>query len=203
LRLAELPPGFLPMKGRPMNELQSDYQSAMASLRGGDFAAALATMQAMSESLPGNEQVLRALRQLGHEAAQAAMALSPDSDEALDRYRWALAAYLAMGRTITDRQDCALLRAVCFNVGALYHRRKLYDLAIQHYRDALVLGPEASDTPTNLADVLTEAGRPSEAIDVVDAALRFHPDLPQLKHQKAMALRAVGLVAEKGAKSPY
>jgi len=186
-----------------MNELQSDYRSAMTSLDAGDFAAALAIMQRVSDSLPGNEQVMRALRRIGHAAAQAAMTQPPDSDEALDRYRWALAAYLAMGRTITDRQDCSLLRAVCFNLGAIYHRRKQYDLAVTHYRDALVLGPDHSDTPTNLADVLTEAGRALEAIEVVDAALLHHPDLPQLKHRRAMALSAAGRGAEKGAKAPY
>jgi tetratricopeptide (TPR) repeat protein len=182
-----------------MTGLQSDYDHGIALLDAGDFVAALAILQKVSKAIPGNEQILRALRRLGHEAAGAAMALPIASDEALDFYQAALAAYLAMGRTITDPHDRALLRAVCFNIGAHYHGHKRYDLAIQHYRDALLLGPEYSDTPTNLAGALTESGRAEEAIEILDAALRYHPEMPQLKYQMAMALEA----AEKGTKGSH
>lgn len=177
-------------EAKSATDLNSEHDKAIRLLQAGDFLAALAPLQTVIAAIPGNEQIARSLVRLGRGAAQAALKLSPQDNEARELYECSLAAYLAIGGTITDRVDCGLLRAVCFNLGAHYHGHKLYQEAIRHYRDALVLGPEFDDTPNNLAQVLIEDGQPLEALAMLKTAMQRHPDSATLQHRKEQALKA-------------
>ena len=170
----------------------SDYAKAMALLETGDFAAALTALRGVMEDLPGNEQVGRALVRLGRGAAQAAMLRPVESEEARALYDCALAAYLAIGGTISDPADCGLLRAVCFNLGCYYDGRGLYAEAIRHYRDAWTLGPQHADTPNNLSRILIKAGQPREALALLKEAMQYHPNSATLLERKQQALLAAG-----------
>jgi tetratricopeptide (TPR) repeat protein len=173
--------------------LQAEHNKAMACLEKGDFAQALVSLKAVMGQVPGNEEIGRALRRLGRAAGKGALGMELDSEEALALYRCSLDAYLAMGETIVDPVDCNLLRVVCFNLGTYYHRLEQYPEAIRHYQDAFVLGPQHIDTPTNLAACLTSSGRALEAVEVVNAALKYNPTSADLLTRKKMAMDAAKL----------
>lgn len=186
------PPAAKPESGPAADGLSVDYQRGLTLLEGEDFLAALPPLRAVAEAIPGNEQVVRTLLRLGRGAAQAAMKLQLATVEAVALYECSLAAYLATGSTISDRVDCGLLRAVCFNLGAHYHGRALYPQAIRHYRDALLLDPTHEDAPNNLAQVLIDDGQPLEALAMLKSAMQRHPTSTVLQHRKEQALKATG-----------
>lgn len=175
-----------------MEDPASRYSAGNALVEAGDFPAALQALRGVMETLPGNEQVGRALVRLGRAAAKAAMQHPLATAEARELYDCALSAYLATGRTITDPVDCGLLRAVCFNLGCHYEGRELFAEAIRHYRDAWTLGPDHEDTPNNLSQVLVKAGQPLEALALLKDALQRHPNSATLLHRKQQALQAAG-----------
>jgi tetratricopeptide (TPR) repeat protein len=185
-------PGAKPESGPSADGLSVEYQRGVTLLEGDDFLAALPPLRAVMEAIPGNEQIVRTLVRLGRAAAHAAMKLPLKTAEAVELYECSLAAYLATGSTISDKVDCGLLRAVCFNLGAHYHGRALYSQAIQHYRDALLLDPDHDDAPNNLAQVLIDDGQPLEALAMLKTAMQRHPSSAVLQHRKEQALKAAG-----------
>jgi tetratricopeptide (TPR) repeat protein len=185
-----------------MLDIRAEHDRGMAYLESGDLGPALAALRTVITAIPGNEEVSRALRRLARSAGNGALGQSLDSVAAIELYKWSLEAYLAIGQTITDPVDTGLLRVVSFNLGAHYHRLGRFPEAIRHYQDAIILGPEHEDTPNNLAEVLTDAGRPLEALEVVEAALRYHPDSANLRYRKDKAREAAGLTKQKVAPEP-
>ena len=178
-----------------MSGLGSEYDKGIAHLEGGDFPAALIALRAVMDIVRGNEQIARALVRVGRGSAQAAMRLPLETAEARQLYECSLAAYLAIGGTITDPADCRLLRAVCFNLGSHCAGHKLNAEAIRYYRDAWLLSPDHEDTPNNLAQILIMDGQPLEALALLEEAMQLHPNSAVLRHRKGEALKAVGRTA--------
>ncbi len=68
--------------------------------------------------------------------------------------------------------------------------------AIDHYRTALRLRPDAADTHHNLANALRRTGRPQEAIEHYEQALRLNPRMPDSHTALGIALEEAGRAAE-------
>jgi len=68
--------------------------------------------------------------------------------------------------------------------------------AIDHYRTALRLRPDAADTHHNLANALRRTGRPQEAIEHYEQALRLNPRMPDSHTALGIVLEEAGRAAE-------
>jgi len=64
--------------------------------------------------------------------------------------------------------------------------------AIEHYRAALKLRPDAADTHHNLANALRRSGQPQEAITHYEQALRLNPRMPDTHTALGIALEEAG-----------
>jgi tetratricopeptide (TPR) repeat protein len=79
-----------------------------------------------------------------------------------------------------------------YNLGNAYRQTDELETAIRSYRSALELAPDYPGAATNLASSLLRLGRPGEALDASDAALKYHPGDRDALAFKAIAASEIG-----------
>jgi tetratricopeptide (TPR) repeat protein len=92
--------------------------------------------------------------------------------------------------------DDSLPRAHSF-LGIIYAQKQQYDQALAESERAIALDPNDADSYSAQANVLNWAGRPEEALKVVEQAMRLNPRYPPVYlFNLGMAYRSTGRYAE-------
>ncbi len=160
-----------------------------AALKAGDLAAAERELKTAVNLAPGLEGPALALAALDRsqgrsapeiEHARLAVATSPRSAQA----HYALGNALASARRL-DEAEAEYREALRLqpksagaeeNLGVLYKWRGRLDLAIPHFRRAHELDADLSPAACDLAGALATLGQTQEALDVLAAHRRRHPE---------------------------
>jgi len=110
-------------------------------------------------------------------AAYAALSLAQLADWALwDPFRSSLDQLFALAQRAVELDDSLPLAHSV--LGYVYLWKKPYERAIAEAQRALILDPNFADGYFRLADILNFAGRPEEAIGLIEKAMRFNPTYP-------------------------
>lgn len=206
----------LPLQDR----VQAIYLTGSAHLRRGDAKAAadaFARITRGDEAYPLLDKALlklaEALLKLEdyagvREAIEKLRRLYPDSPLRADAAYLLAAADARQGRV--ERGAARLTELIDagpenpYHAPALLHRARLYGAndkpraAIADYQRYLAAAPDAPQTPSaalRLIALLTDTGKPAEAVQVADA-LRSRSKLPATVQQEAMYRRAVALLRD-------
>ncbi len=79
-----------------------------------------------------------------------------------------------------------------FYLGVAHEGLSEADDAQKEYRAALELDPKLTDASANLSALLLDAGKPADALPVIDSALKTTPKHPDLLVNRALTLEALG-----------
>jgi anaphase-promoting complex subunit 3 len=72
-----------------------------------------------------------------------------------------------------------------YGLGAIYHRQEKYDVAEYHFAKAVSINPSSSVLRCNLGIAQNANGKPYQALDTLNAALRLDSRNPQARFQRA------------------
>jgi Tfp pilus assembly protein PilF len=86
-------------------------------------------------------------------------------------------------------------------LGTIYHTRKQYDLAEQHFLKAIDVGPQSPDGYFFLGRTLLAQGKPAEAREQFEHAIKIDNTIPTFHLELGMALMRAGNSA--GAKESF
>jgi TolB-like protein/Tfp pilus assembly protein PilF len=82
-------------------------------------------------------------------------------------------------------------------LSGIYAQKKQYDQALAEGERAIALDPNDADSYARQADVLNYAGRPEEALRLMEQAMRLHPHYPAVYLGRlGIAYRLIGRYAE-------
>ena len=98
-----------------------------------------------------------------------AFALQWEGPEALDRALSAAQRAILLDQSLPSAHEL---------LGRIYLRRRQHDAAIATLEKTIGLNPARAETYASLADALTFAGRPSEAVPMLEKAIRLDPLYP-------------------------
>ena len=179
---------------------QAEYAEGLAAYRRGQFAQAVACFGRVVEARHDDADA--------HNNLGLSYLAAGSSEEAIDEFVLALhfrpgfaqAFYnLALGELARGNYGDAL-RALeqALTVKADYaaahnalgylltHRMDDFARGAAHIRRALVLAPEDPDTLCNYSAVLTQEGRPDDAMAICEQLLRAHPDMHEARLNRGL-----------------
>ena len=78
-----------------------------------------------------------------------------------------------------------------YGLGAIYFRQEKHDIAEYHFRRALSINPQSSVLRCHLGMAQHATGRPMDALDTLEGALRLDPRNPQARYQRSTIYMAM------------
>ncbi len=122
--------------------------------------------------------------------------IQPDSSQAHFNLGTALSAHGELAEAISSQRRALELKPdypeALYNLGNAYRQSDELENAILNYRIALDLTPDYPGAATNLASTLLRLGRPQDALDASNAALKYYPGDRDALAFKAIAASEVG-----------
>jgi len=190
--------------------MHAAFEAGKAALLNKDYATAIDCFQTVIElryddADAHNYLGLSHLEQGGYEDATDCFLLAihyrPQFPQAF--YNMALAAHRRgdLAQAVTCLEQAISLKpdyAIAYSTLGYLLSHQLGDFArgAEHIRTALRLSPADPDVLCNYGMVLTQEGRPEEALAICDQLLAAHPDMHEARLNRALAALKLGRFAE-------